>query len=264
MPFLDRPGFRLHYEVVENALPGDVLFLHGNLASNLWWEPAREQWAAKKNPSWKGRMILAEWCGCGASHEFEGALDLPTLAADTNALADALGLQNVGLVGHSTGGIIALYAAKEAPRHYGRILLLDSVTPEGVPFGPEALGAFDQMSRDREFCAAVILGTIHGGNLSEEFRQRIVDATFGVNPRVWRGVPSMLKSPAPVLSLADIPQLTLVVHGEEDAVLPVKKAAAMAEALPRGEFRALPGRGHCPNVEDPALFVNVAHHFLFA
>ena len=263
MPFLERPGFKLHYELVENALPGDVLFLHGNLAANLWWEPARRVWEGRRRPEWRGRMILAEWRGCGASREFEGALDLPTLAEDMNALAAHLGLKSAGLVGHSTGGLIALYAAAQSPAYYERLLLLDSVTPEGVPFGPEALAAFDQMGKDRDFCAAVILGTIHGGSLSETFRQRIVEATFGVNERIWRGVPSMLKAPSPLVKLSDVPQRTLVVHGEEDAVLPVKKAAAMAEALPRGEFIALPGRGHCPNVEDPALFVEVAERFLF-
>ncbi|RYZ95931.1 MAG: alpha/beta hydrolase, partial [Proteobacteria bacterium] len=196
MAYLELPGFRFHYEVIENALPGDALFLHGNLAANLWWEPVKKEWATRKDPSWKGRMILAEWRGCGKSRDFDGTLSVDTLAADVQALAKHLKLDEAGLVGHSTGGIIALHAALSGTTIFDRLLLLDSVTPEGVPFGPEALQLFDQMAVDRATCAAVILSTIHGGNLAEEFRERIVDATFAVSPKIWHGVPAMLKSPA--------------------------------------------------------------------
>ncbi|RZA07034.1 MAG: alpha/beta hydrolase [Proteobacteria bacterium] len=264
MAFLDLPGFRLHYEVLENALPGDVLFLHGNLAANLWWEPAKTEWASRRDPSWKGRMILAEWRGCGKSAEFEGSLSIDLLAADMQALAKHLKLDEAGLVGHSTGGIIALHAALSGTTIFDRLLLLDSVTAEGVAFGADALSAFDLMAKDRATCAAVILGTIHGGSLSEEFKDRIVEATFTVSPKIWRGVPAMLKSPAPWLDYKLIRQRILVLHGEEDNVLPIAEARAMAAALPNAEFRALPGRGHCTNVEDPALFVTIAHDFLFA
>lgn len=263
MPYFERPGFSFHYEVVEGALPADTIFLHGNLAANLWWEPARELWQAKAKPEWQGRMVLAEWRGFGGSREFSGALDLPTLGDDVNALVRGLKLQHPRLVGHSTGGVIALYALAAEPSLYDRALLLDSVTPEGVPFGPEALAAFAQMGKDRATCAAILLSTIHGGTLSAALRERIVDAAFNAHPAVWQGVPTMLRPPLPPLALERISCPVLVAHGEHDAVLPVAGARSLAQALPKGELQVLPGRGHCPNVEDPALFVGLAHDFLF-
>jgi len=220
-----------------------------------------EHWPKSSGP---GRLILAEWRGCGKSTAFEGSFDLPTLAADVNALLEHLKVSPTApanLVAHSTGGLIGLHAMAAAPKLYHQALLLDPVSPEGVELGPEMIAAFAQMSRDRAFCAAVILGTIHGGNLSEGFRERIVDAAFGVSPRIWSEVPKLIHRP-PALDFSRLNHPTLVAHGELDQVLPIAASVALAKALPRGEFRALPGRGHCPNVEDPAAFAALARGFL--
>lgn len=260
MPFFSRPGLSLHYQVVDGVLPHDALFLHGNLGSNLWWEPAIAEWKKIRSGE-TGRMILAEWRGCGESREFEGGLDLPTLSQDCNALLEHLGAKSVDLIGHSTGGLIGLHALAAEPARYRRALLLSPVAPEGIQFGPEMIEAFAQMSRDRDFCAAVILGTIHEGKLSEEFRQRIVDAAFGVSPKIWAGVPALLEHP-PALPLGQFNQPILVAHGAHDGVLPIQKSEALAKALPQGKFVRLEERGHCANVEDPAAFVALADKFL--
>jgi non-heme chloroperoxidase len=257
MPYFEQNGFSLHYQVVDGALGRDTLFLHGNLASNVWWEPAVEE---LKKRGGTGRLILAEWRGCGGSREFSGPLDLPTLAQDSNLLLRQLGIGKADLVGHSTGGLIGLHAMATEPERYERALLLDPVAPDGIQFGPEMQAAFTQMSQSREFCATVILGTIEGGNLSEEFRERIVSSAFSVSPRIWQGVPEMLHSPPP-LALEKIQQPVLVLHGEKDQVLPLEKSAALAQALPQGRFQILPGRGHSANVEDPALFAGLLSSF---
>jgi pimeloyl-ACP methyl ester carboxylesterase len=263
MPFLSRPGFRLHYQVIEGALPSDTLFLHGNLAANAWWEPAQAEWAKLKKPDWKGRMILAEWRGCGESRDFDGGFDLSTMAEDMVELLRHLKSDKANLVGHSTGGVIGLYAMKQAPALFHRSVLADSVTPKGVEFPEEALQAFVQMSQDRALCGSVILGTILREDLSQEYKDRIVDAAFRVNKEVWLGVPRILKRPEPFLDLTEILVPTLVMHGQLDAVLPVQGARDMAGALPRGTLLLLPKNGHSPNVEDPEKFVRETHDFLF-
>ena len=69
MPYFQNERFRMHYEVVRGAVPSDTLLIHGNLASNRWWEPAIEAWGRIKSEraegSWSGNLILAEWRGCG-------------------------------------------------------------------------------------------------------------------------------------------------------------------------------------------------------
>jgi 3-oxoadipate enol-lactonase len=53
----------------------------------------------------------------------------------------------------------------------------------------------------------------------------------------------------PYLGEIDVP--TLVVHGEEDATIPIAEAEAMAEALPNVRLVRLPATGHLPPLERP-------------
>jgi pimeloyl-ACP methyl ester carboxylesterase len=124
-------------------------------------------------------------------------------------------------------------------------------------------GAFLQMSKDRALAGQIILSTIHGGTLTETFRERIVDACFQVAPAIWEGVPNFLAN-VPTLDCARLSLPILVAHGEFDAVLPMEKSEQLAKALPQGKFLRLAGRGHCANVEDPEGFVRLTQDFLFS
>jgi pimeloyl-ACP methyl ester carboxylesterase len=54
----------------------------------------------------------------------------------------------------------------------------------------------------------------------------------------------------PLLSEIRVP--VLVVHGEEDATIPIAEAEAMAAVLPRARLVRMPGTGHLPPLERPA------------
>jgi pimeloyl-ACP methyl ester carboxylesterase len=259
MPYFTRKQFRQHYQVIEGAASRDTIFLHGNLASNLWWEPSVEIWKSRAKGS--GRLILAEWRGCGDSKEFSGALDLQTLAADTLELMDHLNIKKGNLVGHSTGCLIGLHAMAAAPEKFEKAVMLDPVHPEGIQFGPEMRGAFLQMSKDKAFASQIILSTIHGGNLSQRFQERIVDACFQVSPTIWEGVPNFLAN-VPNLDFSKLQMPILIAHGEMDAVLPIEKSEQLAKELPQGTFVKLKARGHSANVEDPEFFVELCQEFL--
>jgi pimeloyl-ACP methyl ester carboxylesterase len=57
---------------------------------------------------------------------------------------------------------------------------------------------------------------------------------------------------------------TLLVWGDEDAVLPVAHGAAFAALLPYGTLRTIPSCGHFVPFEKTAEFVNLALAFLAA
>ncbi|MDQ2894988.1 MAG: alpha/beta hydrolase, partial [Actinomycetota bacterium] len=50
---------------------------------------------------------------------------------------------------------------------------------------------------------------------------------------------------------------TLIVWGEEDPWLPARFAAAYASALPAAELAMIPGAGHWPWLESPAVIDRV-------
>ncbi|HEV8560377.1 MAG TPA: alpha/beta hydrolase [Actinophytocola sp.] len=55
---------------------------------------------------------------------------------------------------------------------------------------------------------------------------------------------------AATLRDADVP--ALILHGEEDNLIPVAAARQLAELLPRAEIVTFPGTGHLPPLEVPA------------
>jgi len=62
--------------------------------------------------------------------------------------------------------------------------------------------------------------------------------------------------------LKGIQNETLVMAGSEDATTPPALAAELAAAIPGAKFRRLEGCGHCPQIENPALFVDAVEAFV--
>lgn len=66
-------------------------------------------------------------------------------------------------------------------------------------------------------------------------------------------------------SLPLVPQIkvpTLVIHGEQDSLMPVEKAREMARANPSWKFAAVPEAGHMANMEKPEFFNQTVEGFL--
>jgi 3-oxoadipate enol-lactonase len=209
--------------------------------------------------------IAAEWRGCGKTTglETESELNLEALAEDYNALLRFLGAKDVCALAHSTGGPIALYAMRAEPELYSRALLLDPVGATGVQFGPETYTALTAMSQNRAMCEAVMTASIRNFVEDRDFLEAVVDSAFGVHPLVWHGVAKMLHRADFRAELPFIPHPVLVLHGENDQILPRAASVALANGLPQGKYMELPGRGHSTNVEDPALLVHHMNQFLF-
>lgn len=265
MARIDLLGYGMNVDVTSNILPLDTIFLHGNLASNTWWEPALAEWKTQAKPGLEGRFIAAEWRGYGKSEapKTEEELHPAALAEDYIQLCEKLGVKKACLVGHSTGGIIALYAMLKAPHLFDRAVLLDSVGATGVQFGPEMYAAFTQMSQDRAMTEAVMNGTIHGNDMKNPLFQRIVDDTFGAAKINWHGVPKMLHITNISKELDKIQQKILVLHGEHDPIIPAESSRLLAAGLPNAKLEILPNQGHSTNVENPKLFVTKVNEFLY-
>lgn len=266
MARIDLLGYGMNVDVTSNVLPLDTIFLHGNLASNTWWEPALAEWKSQAKPGLEGRFIAAEWRGYGKSEapKTEEELHPAALAEDYIQLCEKLGVKKACLVGHSTGGIIALYAMLKAPQLFDRAVLLDSVGATGVQFGPEMYAAFTQMSQDRAVTEAVMNGTIHGNDMKNPLFQRIVDDTFNAAKINWHGVPKMLHITNISKDLDKIQQKILVLHGEHDPIIPAESSRLLAAGLPNAKLDILPNQGHSTNVENPKLFVTKVNEFLYA
>lgn len=263
----DGTGFVMNYEVVQNVLPQNTLFIHGNCASNRWWYPAAEIFEHQADgKNLKGAMIMAEFRGCGKSSapKKESEVDMMTFANDFIALVRSLDLGPINLVGHSTGGLIAAIMLAQAPELFDKAMLLDPVGAQGVKFEDSMVAAFEQMKVNKDLVAVVIGSTIHNNNPESEFFKQILveDAAVAVKA-VGHLVLKALDGLDVRLDMKTIKNPVLVLHGEFDMLLPMADSKALVDLIPHAKFEMIHGQGHCTNVENPEKFVSIAQSFLF-
>ncbi|MFE6733894.1 alpha/beta fold hydrolase [Microbacterium sp. NPDC057650] len=116
------------------ADPASVLLIHGVTASHLAWPFVVDQLPGI-------RVIAPDLRGRGASNDIEGPAGMSAHADDLVAVLDALGVDELPVVGHSMGGFVAVVLAHRHPERVTELLLIDGGLPLDVPAGidPEVL-----------------------------------------------------------------------------------------------------------------------------
>jgi pimeloyl-ACP methyl ester carboxylesterase len=209
----------------------------------------------------------------------------PALAEDIEALRAHLGLERFALLGHSAAAVVAQAYAARHPERLSHLLLVtpgtrlqDRPTADAqeifhsrpdADWYPSAVAALERLSTARELgeikrlLAQVAPGTY--GRWGE--RQRAHAATEGDQlhpvPRTafWQGVDEPLRRSI-VEALPGFRAPVLVVTGEFDGASGVAAGEVVAEQFRRARHVTLPGSGHYPWVDEPALFRRTVADFL--
>lgn len=266
--FKTTQNYTINFDSFSDLVPQTTLFLHGNLASNRWWMPTVEILkTTAKTASHRGQVICAEFRGCGQSEapRKDSDVTMEAFASDFIDLIRSLNLsERVNIVGHSTGGLIAALMLAKAPELFNKAFLLDPVGAEGVKFNPEMIQAFEAMKVDKDLTAVIIGSTIYNNNAASAFFKDIIveDAFKGVK-NVGHLVLQALDGLDIRETLKSVQHPVKVVHGEFDTLLAKDESEKLAKLLPNGSFAVMPGCGHCPNIENPSLFVKTFSDFLY-
>lgn len=256
-----------------------VLAVHGNLGCADWLDLVL--------PLLPGdlRVIAAEWRGCGESDKPPPTSDyanysMPTHAQDMLNLLDALGISTCHLYGHSTGGIICSHMLARQPQRFGKVLMLDPVTPLGLAMAPGQIGVLTQMKSDRDVGFAGMASaaptlfrpeTLVAGQRPQyadttspaqrELFERIVERTAVLSDGIWFGTPHNLALEWDSKALAaQMPSMThehLVLYGKLDYWIPREHIDEMASRLPKCRLEVFPYVGHSMNLEVPLLFARI-------
>lgn len=211
------------------------------------------------------------------------AYTLADYAADVDALRQHLGLDRVGLLGFSHGGMVAMRYGVDHSAHLSHLILLDTAAAldavamervgaamdrrQGEPWYAEVrplLDTDEAEATDDEAMAtmlAILPMYFHSWDATaQRFTATLTGAGF--HSRVG---PAWAKEEATLdlrPELGRIAATTLVVAGEDDFICDVVSAGQMAEAIPGAQLVIIPDAGHFPWVEQPAAFRAALDRFL--
>ena len=125
---VDTTRLRTHYLEAGEPDAAPVVFLHGNIASSLFWDET----LAALPATFRG--IAYDMRGFGGTEPgpIDATRGMGDFVDDLTALLDALSIATpVHVVGWSTGGLVAMCFAADHPARVASLTLVDSVSPYG-------------------------------------------------------------------------------------------------------------------------------------
>ncbi len=177
------------------------------------------------------------------------------MADDALGLLDALGIGRAHVVGVSMGGMIGQTMAIRAPE---RVRTLTSVmSSTGDPDLPHphwraTAAMFVPATRERERYlkrAIMIWRILTGPRIAVDMARTRAQSerafSRGVHPQgAARQLAAILASPPRTEDLRRIHTPTLVIHGDQDPLVPLEGGRRTAAAIPGARLEVVPGMGH--------------------
>jgi non-heme chloroperoxidase len=205
------------------------------------------------------RVIAHDRRGHGRSDQPDFGNDMDTYADDLAAVIDALDLDNLIMVGHSTGGgEVARYIGRHGSSRVAKVVLVGAVPPimvssEEWPNGLD-ISVFDGIRKGvadnrSDFYLQLALpffgfnrdgASVNEGLRQDFWRQGMMGGIVGQYAciREFSEVDY-----TPDLRAIDVP--TLVIHGDDDQIVPIGHAGALtAKIVPGAEFKVYEGGSH--------------------
>uniref|UniRef100_UPI004054FA39 alpha/beta fold hydrolase n=1 Tax=Thalassospira sp. SN3W TaxID=3035476 RepID=UPI004054FA39 len=234
-----------------------IVFHHGWPLSSDDWDAQMIFFLSKGY-----RVVAHDRRGHGRSEQVSEGHDIDHYAADAFAVANALDLRNAVHIGHSTGGgEVARYVARhgEPAGRVAKAVLVAAITPlmlktaqnpEGTP-----LEVFDGFRAALAGNRAQFFRDIPSGPFFG-FNREGMAASEGVIQNWWRqGMMGSAKAHYDGIKafsetdltddLKVINAPTLVLHGEDDQIVPIAASALKAvKLLPNGSLKTYPGFSH--------------------
>ncbi|MDX3526577.1 alpha/beta fold hydrolase [Streptomyces sp. ID05-39B] len=240
-----------------------LLLLHGIGHHRQAWDPVVDILATERD------VITVDLPGFGASPSLpEGlAYDLATTTAVFSAFCEALELDRPHVGGNSLGGLLALELGREK-----RVRSVTALSPAGFWSEAERRYAFGVLLTMRQLSRRMPLPLVERLSRSAAGRTALTSTIYARPARRSpeavvaetlalagaTGFDQTLRSGATVRFTEDIPGIPVTVAwGSRDMLLVRRQGVRAKQIIPRARLVRLPGCGHCPMNDDPALVARV-------
>ena len=234
-----------------------IVFLHG-------WPLSHKQFEYQFNVlSLMGyRCIGIDWRGFGKSDKPIKGYNFDRLADDIRAVVDVLELDKFTLVGHSTGGAIAI---RYLSRHHGhgvsKLVLIDAAAPVG--FTSETASNFlTQASNDRPKMMREVTENFFFQYITSPFSEWFFQ--MGLQAAGWSTL-AIIKTLRDEKLYEDLPKIfvpTLIAHGVHDKVIPFSQAEELNQQIKNSQLVPFYYSGHGLFWEERNKFNELLREFI--
>jgi pimeloyl-ACP methyl ester carboxylesterase len=263
-----------------------IVLMHGKNFGGYYWRDVA-QWLAERGY----RVIVPDQIGWGKSSKPDICYSFQLLAANTAHLLDTLGIQKVTLIGHSTGGMVAVRFTLMYPERVAQLVLEDPIGLEDYrvnipPQTDDLLYRTELANTDpvkiRAFYAHYFANRVP--EISDPLAEVQIRVTLSGEYARWAKASALayqLIYQQPVRYEYPLLQPpTLVIVGEKDHTVPLASHAsaearakmgnfvelgrAAAKDIPHATLVVVPDCGHIPHLEKALKFEQALLGFLRA
>lgn len=263
MPYCERDGRRLHYEMLGQGRP--VVLIHGFTNAGWSW---MNQIAALVFAGYS--VVVPDLYGHGLSDPATAETTVDDLARDVIALLDHLAIERASVCGLSLGGMIAQTLALEQPRRVERLVVANSRASFNDPATADLVAGWVEMFRQpggplKRFQATwpVMLNAVYrqssAGQATYATWCRLAERHSGSS---LANVALGMRAFDVAGRLGTIERPTLVIAGEEDKLFPPAIAREVSDAVPGAQFALIPGAAHISSLDSAGAFNELLLDFL--
>jgi pimeloyl-ACP methyl ester carboxylesterase len=240
MSFVENLGARIHWDAEGSGAP--LLLIMG-----LGW-PSQAWYRSRPVLSEKYRTIALDNRGVGRSEVPPGPYSIAQMAADAAAVLNAARINTAHIFGVSMGGMIAQEFALQYPKKVRSLILGCTAAggPQAVRAEQEALQVLMTRGLDPDQFAKALDPFIYDRGTPAE---RIEEDT-AVRRKWYPPADAYLAQLQAIMAweaysrLGQITAPTLVIHGENDRLVPPENAKLIAERIPGAKLAMIPRASH--------------------
>jgi pimeloyl-ACP methyl ester carboxylesterase len=241
-----------------------------------------------------GRVVAVDLAGFGETPLAGRRADVQSNRLLLDGFVRRLGLEPAVFVGNSMGGEVVLLQAATAPDTVRAMVLADALFPRDrirAPHtDPRVIAAFTAMSAGRRFgrwAASSRARRLDAEQLVQQTLRMCTANPWSIDPAIVEAMVQLTQSrqanPDAAEAMAQaarsivrdyiappsyrrlvegIGRPALVIHGQQDRLVPVNFAQRATADHPNWDLVIFPDTGHIPMIEQPDRFVATVHEWL--